>query len=62
MNGAEMTHWDRAKLARLKDAYDLEDDPKATMYFEGHALVVGYAKYLIEYLEGQFGERDATRH
>lgn len=47
-----MIVWDREKLARFKEAYaKVKDRPKDTFMFAGHEFVVGYAKYLIEYLE-----------
>ena len=47
--------WDRLMLNRFKEAYALhaEGDPKATFTFEGNVYVIGFAKYLIEYLEKQ---------
>lgn len=49
--------WDRPMLARFKRTYtQVVNHPKKpdTFTFEGHEYVVGYAKYLIQYLEGQF--------
>jgi len=44
--------WDKAKLARFKLAYAEHKGDSANVFsFEGHQFVVGYAKYLIEYLE-----------
>jgi len=46
--------WDRAKLERFKQAYKKAVDARSdTFTFDGHDFVVGYAKYLIEYLEGR---------
>lgn len=45
------------KLSKLKKQYkSAKDGGKDTFMFEGHELDVGYAKYLIEYLETQFGK------
>ena len=52
MSQGEIT-FTKAKLARLKKAYDkarLQGEHQ--FMFEGKALITDYAKYLIEYLEG----------
>ncbi|MFA6971809.1 MAG: hypothetical protein WC208_10460 [Gallionella sp.] len=41
-----------AKLKKLKKEYEACNS--GTFSFEGHILVKEYAKYLIEYLEGEF--------
>ncbi len=48
------------KFKELKNAYKkaVEDNAK-TFIIEGHELVVGYAKYLIEYCEMK-GAKDHT--
>lgn len=47
--------FDRAKLVRFKAAYKETCEKKLEEFtFEGDTYFVGYAKYLIEYLEGQF--------
>lgn len=44
--------WDRPKLARFRRAYRAAVAAAApTFRFDGNEFVVGYAKYLIEYLE-----------
>jgi hypothetical protein len=44
--------FDRAKLERLKTAYQNALKDKAeTFWFEGKEYLVSYARYLIEYLE-----------
>ena len=44
----------KADLERLKTAYRRAVDAGETQFtFDGHELVVSYAKYLIEYVEGQ---------
>jgi len=46
----------KAKLIKLKRAYtNAVKDKKDIFTFEGAELVTGYAKYLIEYLEMEFG-------
>lgn len=46
--------FDALKLKRLKQALaSAPGDSHATFTFDGDAYVKGYAKYLIEYLEGQ---------
>lgn len=46
--------WTRPKLERLKKAYRSAVDDKLKIFeFEGHEFIPGYAKYLIEYLEGR---------
>lgn len=43
----------KADLKRLKVAYKQAVDAGQDQFtFDGHEFVVGYAKYLIEYLEG----------
>jgi len=49
--------WTHPMLERFKAAYAqacLNKDRTDTFYFDGHEFVIGYAKYLIEYLEGEF--------
>jgi hypothetical protein len=42
----------RLKLEQLKKAYRRAvAENEKIMFFDGHELVTGYAKYLIEYLE-----------
>lgn len=47
--------WTPAKLVRLKAAYQQAIDaglaPTDVFSFDGHDLVVGYARYLIIYLD-----------
>jgi stalled ribosome rescue protein Dom34 len=44
--------FDRAKLARLKAAHKAAEKAGiAAFVFDGDEYVVGYAKYMIEYLE-----------
>jgi len=46
--------FDRAKLARFKLAYNQVSSNKGKCFtFDGERYIVGYAKYLIEYLEGR---------
>ena len=62
MNSAgEMIQWDRDKLKRFKAQYKanikLKDKDTNlplhnTFIFEDNEFVIGYAKYLIQYLEG----------
>lgn len=50
-----MTEFTPAKLAKLRKAYGAAVASGAEQFeFEGHPLLVAYAKYLIEYLEGRF--------
>lgn len=45
-------HWTRPMLERFKKEYDKHKDaPGSSFEFDGHVVLVGYAKYLIEYLE-----------
>lgn len=46
--------WDRAKLKRFRRAY--KNAKTEVFEFEGAEFVVGYAKYLIEYLDGLLTE------
>ena len=51
----ETIEWTPEKLHALKKVYALyKDNPSGVFVFSGHELVVGYAKYLIQYLEMQF--------
>jgi hypothetical protein len=44
--------WDRQMLDRFKIAYQQAvQSQRETFFFDGHEFLVGYAKYLIEYLE-----------
>lgn len=55
----KMITWTPAMAKRLKTAYAEACKTKTkdeTFMFDGHEFVLGYAKYLIEYLEMQFGE------
>ena len=48
--------WTPAKLTKFKRDYAKAiTDGKVTFMFEGHEVLVRYAKYLIEYLENRFG-------
>jgi len=47
--------FDAKKFLRLKAAYRKACDAGETQFtFDGHELLVAYAKYLIQYLEGKF--------
>jgi hypothetical protein len=47
-------NWDRPMLERFKLAYAQHENKHGdTFMFEGHEFVIGYAKYLIEFLETQ---------
>lgn len=49
--------WTPAKLQRFKVHYKTAcDNTQESFRFEGHIFMCEYAKYLIEYLEGQFRE------
>jgi hypothetical protein len=55
MSDQKVITWTPAMLARFKKAYDKAVAEKAdTFMFDGNEFVVGYAKYLIEYLNGVF--------
>lgn len=50
---SENVSFSRPKLARFKVAYARAvKENKADFTFDGHDYLVGYAKYLIQYLEG----------
>lgn len=50
------------KLRKLKKLYKAhEGSPKDSFLFEDQEINVGYAKYLIEYLEQVFGGKGGTR-
>jgi hypothetical protein len=50
-----LIHWDREKLERFEKAYaDTKGFAGSYVFtFDGHEYVKSYAKYLIEYLEGE---------
>lgn len=53
--GITTINFTRAKLDELKQAYTKAKQKGAEQFeFEGHPLLVAYAKYLIQYLEGAF--------
>lgn len=53
----ETVQFDLKKLKLLKAAYaNAVNRHLETFAFDGNAYVVGYAKYLIEYLEGRFAK------
>ena len=46
--------WTPQKLQRFKRHYKIAcDNNQSQFHFEGHDFLCSYAKYLIEYLEGQ---------
>lgn len=48
--------WTKPMLERLRKAYQKAVADKAdTFVFDGNEFVVDYAKYLIQYLDSQFG-------
>ena len=50
-------NWTPEKLSEFKDEYAKHQrDHMGTFSFDGHTFVVGYAKYLIEHMERNFGE------
>lgn len=49
--------WTPEKLQALKRAQAHAIETKQDQFkFEGHDILVAYAKYLIEFLEGKFGK------
>lgn len=52
----------REIFARFKQEYKKADGLKQTQFtFDGHLLVTGYAKYLIEHLESKFNVTTTKR-
>ena len=52
---SNVINWNRARLSRFREAYKAALDSKQeTFVFEGHDFVIGYAKYLIEFLDDEF--------
>lgn len=52
-----MVNWDRPMLDRFKMEYEkVRGGSDEVFQFEGNEYVVGYAKYLIEYLEQKLKE------
>ena len=55
MNERTTITWTPAKYKRLRADYEQAvADNELVMTFEGHSLMTGYAKYLLEYLSNQF--------
>lgn len=53
----------RAKLQHLKATYDRTVAAGGEQFeFEGQQVLTCYAKYLIEYLDMQFGANDTVSH
>ena len=50
----EYITWTPSKLREFKKVYKAFKDHKASFKFEGNEYYPGYAKYLIEFLEGRF--------
>jgi len=49
-----MISFDNNKYTKLRKAYKTAlNDGKKSFVFEGHEVLVSYAKYLLEYLETQ---------
>ena len=47
--------WTQEKYMRFRRHYaNALDSGKGQFVFEGHGFLTGYAKYLIEHLEGKF--------
>lgn len=56
MNDRPKIVFDIPKRDRLRKAYSDAVEQKLDQFtFEGHEYVTGYAKYLLEYLDMQFG-------
>lgn len=54
-NQQDMMSFTEADLAKFKSAYDTAvKNNQQEFLFENHEYVVDYAKYLIEYLTGEF--------
>ena len=54
-NQGTIISWNRPMLDRFKEAHAAASKRNAeTFVFDGQGFLIGYAKYLIEYLEGQF--------
>lgn len=52
----KMISWTKPMLERFRKAYQKAvADNADTFMFDGNEFVVGYAKYLIQYLDNQFG-------
>lgn len=50
-------NWTPKKYKQLERAYaDAMEQKRGTFRFEGHVLVTGYAKYLLEFLRQRFND------
>lgn len=51
----QTVEFDREKFVKFKYAYnEAKEKNMAEFAFDGHGYAIGYAKYLIEYLESKF--------
>jgi len=52
----------RKSFERFRAEYQLARDAQQDSFmFEGHEVLVAYAKYMIEYLEAKFNSRNPDR-
>jgi hypothetical protein len=59
MSEQQQMTWTPEKLSAFKNVYKRAQDNKLDMFaFDGHVFVRAYAKYLIEYLDGEFSGED----
>ena len=56
MSDWDTNGWTVERLEALKAAYEAADksNPNNIIHFEGHNYTVGYAKYLIQYVQLHF--------
>ena len=55
MTEPKQVMWTKKQLNLFKIIYEkYKDMPEEVILFEGNEYLIGYAKYLIQYLEGRF--------
>jgi len=63
INEHSMVKFDRDKRERLRKHYEQAvKEQKISFTFDGHELLVSYAKYLLEYLDMRLGPGDRAQH
>lgn len=60
--GGREINWTVPMLERFEKAYEKahakNEDPQSVFEFDGNLFVLGYAGYLIEFLQYKFGTKD----
>jgi len=55
MSKAKSIEWNFARMQKFRSVYNAAfEEEKSEFYFMDHKIDIGYAKYLMEYLEDKF--------